>query len=133
MSKSQQNRRHGEVPSGVSDWIKHNRYALEELPEPGSEWKTSDANEFIKDRIRPLSTNGIVKRVDKDPLDDCTVFETNPGPYNRLQRYLEEDITDGYLPCGHDGFSNLGNNEYQCTTDPCSKVWTREEIKKHNE
>lgn len=133
MSKVQENRRHGKVTSGTSDWIKQNRFALEELPEPGVRWKSDDTNEYIKDRIRILTSNDIIRRVDKDPEDDCTIFKTNPGPYKRLHRYLEENITDGYLPCGHDGFTNLGDNEYLCTTDPCSKVWTREEIKEHNE
>jgi hypothetical protein len=120
------------VGLGTTQWLQNNKYALQSLPEPGKEWLSMNQPEEIQNRIQQLSNNDVIHRKRMTSADK-TVFVTNPRAYKKLQEYINNTNTDGYLPCGHDGFKNLGNGTYECLRDVCGQVWTRKDIEKHNE
>jgi len=122
--------------SGAANWLMQNTHALKDLPEPGKEWKSKNQPEHIQDRIIKLSAKDIIHRVRRCSATDETIFETNREAYNALQKYIERkenDESEGFLPCGHNGFENLGDDLYQCKRDTCEQIHTKAAINEHND
>ena len=127
MSKSVQNRRHGLVTQSTAQWMQAHKEELKDLPEPGCEWQSKNQPEHIQSRVSSLSANGLIERVGRN--GSVTVFETKQRTYEKLRELWEKDTDEGLLPCGHDGFLNIGDGKLQCKRDNCKEIWTKTEVR----
>lgn len=71
-------------------------------------------------QIRAMIANDIIRQVKKG------VYQLNSEPYDAAREKWENAAT---MPCGHTGFSNLGDGEYTCSFDYCDERFDRETVK----
>jgi len=119
---------------GASMWLRNNAIKLQGLPEPNQEWERRDVNEHIQDVIVALSRNGIIKKqrsAYEFGRGYYYIWSTNPQAYKMLTEQWQQD-QDGFLPCGHHGFTNLGD-VIKCKRDTCGMEFSKERVREHND
>ena len=124
------------LSSGDRGFIRVNAIELAELPEPGTEFLSGDWPDYLRDRQHKMVSHNVIQKVEMDIVgrDYRAVWTTNSVAWEHIQHYAQiRKEKDGYLPCGHDGFVTIGDDEYRCKRDNCKQVWTREQINLHND
>lgn len=120
------------LETSAANWVGNRIYELSEIPEPGREWTSSEAN--IDDRIlTSLMNRGLVNRV-AGKRDDSgrRYYETKPKLYDAIQTYKEQHKeTDRLLPCDDpecpgSGFRNIGDGQLECRY--CEQVHDQEDV-----
>jgi len=124
------NRAVTDLDSATSMFIKQYRLVLDNLPEPGVEFEASD--HIPQNLVKPSRDYGIIKHVGRS--GEKRTFETTEKGHKGIQDWMEvEEDQGGFLPCGHDGLTNLGDGKVQCNRQGCKQIHTKAAIKKHNE
>ena len=105
---------------------------LSELPPAGTYWlkpMLADHQRHIVRRNQEtwaLIDHGVTKyQYPNGQWRYCTIWETNPALTDALDR-LEPSGPE--LPCGHHGFTNLGDGQYACLADWCDAVHSRADL-----
>lgn len=120
------------VSLSSAQWLRNHRYELEDLPEPGVEWRLADINISVGN-FRQLVHDGLIESAGRVDGKDTRVWKTDPLAYKSLQEYLARDAdTDSTLPCGHNGFVNLrGTPHVLCKIEQCDdRIHHRSEVRR---
>ena len=120
-----------QLDSTASQFVKKHRVQLQQIPEPGVEWKIDDVD-IHHSRIRELREFGVVRvvRREYDKGDwSKNVYATTDKGYDAIQKWAEKDErTDGFLPCGHDGFRSTEETVI-CLRSGCEKEFKKSEVR----
>lgn len=81
-------------------WIRSNKYDLEDLPEPGETWQASDLG-YDATMILNLRAKDLITRLERDQRQGST-YRTKESAYDYLQECLDSP-TGGFLPCKSEG------------------------------
>lgn len=99
--------------------LRHNPDAARALPAPEDTYRMFETPEVCHGAIRTFVIEGIVERVgttDGTESGVCGIYRTP----ELVHEWIEDELrTQPTLPCGHGGFSNLGDGEYTCTEETC--------------
>lgn len=121
------------LETSTANWVGNRLYELSEIPEPGQEWTSSEAD--LDDRIlTSLMRRGLVTRVrGKRDKGDRRYYKTKPKLYDAIQTYKEQhNETDRLLPCDDpacpgSGFRNIGDGQLECRH--CGQVHDRDDVR----
>lgn len=100
---------------------------LQNIPEPGVEWRFSDVEGVDMRVFKNLNALGALSCVGRDE-DKLRIYRTPPVVYQRIQ---EVDACRDRLPCGHGGMQNVpGETDpgYSCGHDDCEARYSRAEV-----
>lgn len=127
------------MSSGLStsarSYIKANLNRVEELPDPDEEWIAYDAD-INNSQLEGLAKRGIIHKREKVTIPkgrgrSVWKYKTDKKCYEVIQDMVyRRDNTDGFLPCNHDRFTTTAD-EVKCKS--CDEVWSKEEVREHNE
>ena len=112
-----------------SKFVKKHRIRLKDLPKPGKRFEIEDvqADQYL---IKQCMQQGVIKRVDRSYTRGTwmrSVYQTTEDGYDAIQKWLEiDEQTDGFLPCGHDGFTNHGDS-LECKR--CGEIHDKSEVR----
>lgn len=105
--------------------------AIVKLPGPSQSWtlaaarKHHDVQKLNGQKLRESSLfEATGKRASEDPGKNQKLWRTTRSAYRAAQ---EIESRDGLLPCGHDGFVNVGNSQLECKR--CGAVHDRSEVR----
>lgn len=106
-------------------FIKANASKLSDLIEPGEPWVSVDAPPHYQNRVAVLERYGVIQCVGTVSEDSVKkkLWETTPPAWSAIQKSLSRSEA---LPCGHRGFTNVGEGVYDCLT--CGESCTRSEL-----
>lgn len=119
---------HTDLNPSAARFVKKHVYELTDLPEPGEKW-TSRAVPYGPQRILRFRNEGIIIRIYNGERSDDgrKYYRTKPEGYEAVQTFLEQvEKSDGFLPCGHDAFENLGDR-LECNR--CGEVHDKEVVR----
>ena len=117
------------LTSDQMNYIMRNPLPLEKLPHPDETWKAEDLPDPLRSNICPMTQSSVIRKVTKDDSsgDYKVIWRTDRRSYEVIQdRAAQSD--DGFLPCGHGGFTNIGNGKLQCKRDWCGEVFDKSEV-----
>ena len=125
------------ISKGDREYIRSNKDMLKELPEPSETFVRKELSDHYQTNFLESVHRNIVIEVDETKLEShvkdgrirnyrVKVWQTNARAYELIQDYLDKG--NPYLPCGHSGINNLGDDEFACNYEACDKVYPRERV-----
>ncbi len=118
----------GSTQTGALRFIDANWHDLRSLPEPTETFRHSDLDPDAQQHFKKLVARGILVSEENRTAGTrkAAIWSTNERCYERLQKRLDEE-EDGFLPCGHDPFKNLGDGLLKCKR--CGKEHDKEAVR----
>jgi hypothetical protein len=103
-------KRHTDLDSSSAQWVQTHIYHLADIPEPGDEWTGQDVP-YSPQELLKMRTMGVIKRIYNGERDDgYRYYKTQPEGFEAVKIFLKQaEQSEGFLPCGHDGFRNQGD------------------------
>ncbi|MXV62103.1 hypothetical protein GS429_08520 [Natronorubrum sp. JWXQ-INN-674] len=118
-------------PQSQVPYIRRNATLLQDLPEPGEQWRSKAISDELANRLVGLQNRGIVQRVDRIKCEEWSkrrcIWQTDRDAYGRIQTVLEEGDDNALLPCGHSAISNERDVD-GVSCGVCGEVHDREEV-----
>lgn len=121
-------KRHMGLPRGSDQILRARQSVARKLPHPQHTWTLDDVPDEMGDHITKFAQAGIVSKVEERYYagTKSAVWTTNAAAWEYINECIDAPKAG---PCEHSGIRNLGDGEFTCTNDDCSKTFGRDVAK----
>lgn len=106
-----------------SNCVTNHAHHIVKLPAPPETFTANDLPEDsnLRQQLKYWAQNGLVHQIERRPTGYLWMVDRRA--YDRAETVAKDRDT---LPCGHTGFTNLGDGDYGCQV--CDAVYDRETV-----